>query len=896
MKNFTHLAILTIAISLRYVKSENDTPSYKIAALLPLLKENPNRVFNADPECLDELQDGALQTVEALYYALDSVERDFRTSSNFTLDAEVFETCGNKLTNINHLYKINADVTRRPKTDPSNSENNSSILAGIVYPNDFGPFDYDRLFKSMKLMHISYTGPSKISFNMEEIESLAAIFSTSGHFFVLDVMFEILAYHQWRHVKLIGPDDFIGYDYQKSNFVRRARELAGAYEICIGHTVSTIQLSANGIYGSELLRYEQASSNTTDVIICYCDGKNIAVLKELLIRENRTKTPAKTVVIAGSTDESWKYGEMTWEPKLGDLYYVTPAMDQYPKAFHDYFTSLSVENFTKHSYLEKFRQRYFKFKTGSNETFNGANTYKTIYKNNSRVFGIIKSVYTIAYGVLGSGHGMFGLAHWTSQPELLRFFLFGQEVSFTQKRFPSMEKFDIYKYQATDNTENRNFIKVAEYQKHRDEDEPSQQERSGVFRIQGNLTVLDEKLFQYSKSHVKSECTEPCPPGQKKTLLRDQCCWNCTPCDDIFEIVDENATSCEKCGIGLMPNSHRNQCIPIQIQLPKDWNEEQNLISIGFSSSSIILAVIISCVFAKYQNTPAVKSTTKELCYIMFAGIILSNITILYSALSLSFKSSSVKTLPAIGFAMVYGALAVKTNRVARLLAIPKRKFANMNLKYVSLNAQITITCILIGVEVIICWIAVQTTNMMQSFDPIDIVLRDYYLHGAFFIEIFSFIALLVLLCTYYAFKTRNVPENFNETKYIGFAMYATVITAIAFSLVYFNTDKKILVTHLCISINSLTILTFLFSHKLYIIFWTPNKNTRVHFSPTSSSVRSYIGKEQRPSIQDTKRQTTIADEKNKQARNFDSGIMTEHRSTSSTKSETDEIITETLL
>lgn len=32
----------------------------------------------------------------------------------------------------------------------------------------------------------------------------------------------------------------------------------------------------------------------------------------------------------------------------------------------------------------------------------------------------------------------------------------------------------------------------------------------------------------------------------------------------------------------------------------------------------------------------------------------------------------------------------------------------------------------------------------------------------------------LILLCTLYAFKTRKIPENFNEAKYIGFTMYST--------------------------------------------------------------------------------------------------------------------------
>lgn len=55
-------------------------------------------------------------------------------------------------------------------------------------------------------------------------------------------------------------------------------------------------------------------------------------------------------------------------------------------------------------------------------------------------------------------------------------------------------------------------------------------------------------------------------------------------------------------------------------------------------------------------------------------------------------------------------------------------------------------------------------------------------------------IIFLVPLCTIYAFKTRKIPENFNEAKYIGFTMYSTCIVFLASIAIYFgtSTDYKI--------------------------------------------------------------------------------------------------------
>lgn len=92
-------------------------------------------------------------------------------------------------------------------------------------------------------------------------------------------------------------------------------------------------------------------------------------------------------------------------------------------------------------------------------------------------------------------------------------------------------------------------------------------------------------------------------------------------------------------------------------------------------------------------------------------------------------------------------------------------------------------------------------------------------------------IIFLVPLCTIYAFKTRKIPENFNEAKYIGFTMYSTCIVFLASIAIYFGTsnDYKIQSSSLCMCLNisATVVLACLFSPKVYLVLFQPYKNIR---------------------------------------------------------------------
>ena len=56
----------------------------------------------------------------------------------------------------------------------------------------------------------------------------------------------------------------------------------------------------------------------------------------------------------------------------------------------------------------------------------------------------------------------------------------------------------------------------------------------------------------------------------------------------------------------------------------------------------------------------------------------------------------------------------------------------------------------------------------------------------ALFMAVYAYTLIVSFLCTYYAFKARGIPENFNETKYIGFSMYILLLSLLAYYPVLF--------------------------------------------------------------------------------------------------------------
>ena len=342
----------------------------------------------------------------------------------------------------------------------------------------------------------------------------------------------------------------------------------------------------------------------------------------------------------------------------------------------------------------------------------------------------------------------------------------------------------------------------------------------------------------------ESVCSRPCPPGHAKNIQSDsvKCCWVCVPCQRNQFLQDD--FTCIDCPLGWWPNSDLTSgCFQIDIEYI-GWTETPSLIAIGIAICGIIVTIMTMVVFIQHNNTPVVKVSTRELSYMIFIGMILAHSTTFFLLAKPTQETCFVtRVLPGFSFSVIYGSLVTKTNRIARILAGSKKRIMTKKLRFMSSSAQVVISFIIICIEVgiIAGMLVVEPADSMLYHPNLEKVHLICNTTPFTIISTFGFDFFLILMCTVYAVKTRNVPENFNEAKFIGFTMYTTLVIWIAFIPIYFGSDHKVLTMCLSISFSALVALILLFLPKCYIMLFKPEKNNRSYFT-TAKNVRCHIG------------------------------------------------------
>lgn len=294
-----------------------------------------------------------------------------------------------------------------------------------------------------------------------------------------------------------------------------------------------------------------------------------------------------------------------------------------------------------------------------------------------------------------------------------------------------------------------------------------------------------------------SICSQPCRPGQRKKIVKGiPCCWHCENCDGYQYQAD--TYTCKMCRFDLRPNQNHTGCDRIPI-VKLEWSSPWAVIPVLIAVLGIMATLFVVVTFVRYNDTPIVKASGRELSYVLLTGIFLCYATtFLMISTPDVFICSLRRIFLGLGMSISYAALLTKTNRIYRIFEQGKMSVSAP--RFISPASQLVITFSLISLQLLgVCiWFGVdpsqaivdyedqRTANPKMSRGVLKCDISDLSL-----ICLLGYSMLLMVTCTVYAIKTRGVPETFNEAKPIGFTMYTTCIVWLAFIPIFFGTSQS---------------------------------------------------------------------------------------------------------
>ncbi|XP_076047779.1 metabotropic glutamate receptor 1-like isoform X5 [Oratosquilla oratoria] len=784
-----------------------------------------------------------IQRVEAAFLAIDEINSRTDLLPNITLGVEIRDSCWYSSIALEQSIEFIRDAissskggVEKRKTEAGNytscEKKTNKNLVGVVGPGSSAvTIQVQNLLQLFSIPQVGYSATSKDLSDKSRFPYFMRV--VPSDYYQAQVMVDLVRRYNWTYVSAVHTDG----NYGQSGMTA-FRELAERNNICIAKEDSVLSNAEDEAF-DEVIR-QLLEDQKARVVVCFCEGMTV---RHLLIAAQRNNVTSRFLFLGsdGWADRS-DVVEGLESAALGGLSIRIQAA--YVQAFDPRYFGLRPDNNTRNPWFQEFWQRRFNCSLKGEDMVEGLppctgeESLQDKYKQDTKMAFVMKAIYAMAHGL----HDMWaalcpdepglcdamrpinGSLYWQYLMNVTFPFM-NETVSFDARGDPP-GRYDIMNYQRLQNG-SYEYVHVGTWDN-------------------GSLTLHSPVVFKTSDGQPpNSVCSEPCGLGQVKSFVdtgdsNQRCCWICADCKDDEYQFDES--TCSRCHNDSWPNANRTGCDPRPVEHSL-WTDDSSLVSLCLGTLGFLATSFTMGVFIRYNHTPVVKASTRELSYLIFFGMMIAyGSTLPLVARPTRITCSLTRIMPGLSFSMIYASLFTKTNRIARILA-GNKKIITSKPRFMSATAQVVITLLLISIElgIIVGMLIHQPALVDKDYSRANKVVLICNTTPLGIMAPMSWVFVLIVLCTIYAIKTRNLPENFNEAKFIGFSMYTTCVIWVAWFPIYFGSDHKIICMCVCTSLSAIVTLVLLFFPKLYIILFRPDKNDRSAFK-TATTVRCHFG------------------------------------------------------
>nr|XP_023420268.1 vomeronasal type-2 receptor 116-like [Cavia porcellus] len=363
----------------------------------------------------------------------------------------------------------------------------------------------------------------------------------------------------------------------------------------------------------------------------------------------------------------------------------------------------------------------------------------------------------------------------------------------------------------------------------------------------GQQLSLSEEMIEWATGITetpRSVCSESCDPGFRKSPQEGKaaCCFDCTPCSKNEIANDTDMEQCTPCPDHQYANTERKHCLQ-KSETFLDYADSLGKTLAGSALSLTVFTAAVLGLFVKHRDTPIVKANNRALSYtLLFSLTFCFLCTLLFIGRPSTASCILQWTTFAVVFTVVVSTVLAKTITVVLAFKVtaPGRRMRQLLVS----GAPNCIIPICTLVQLTLCGIWMGTNPPYVDRDPHSehghiIIMCNKGSLTAFYC-VLGYLGSLALLSFTVAFLARNLPDTFNEAKFLTFSMLVFCSVWVTFLPVYHSSKGKVMVAMEVFSIlaSSAGLLGCIFVPKCYIILLRPERNFSHRFGDKTHSHR----------------------------------------------------------
>jgi ABC-type branched-subunit amino acid transport system substrate-binding protein len=281
------------------------------------------------------------------------------------------------------------------------------------------------------------------------------------------------------------------------------------------------------------------------------------------------------------------------------------------------------------------------------------------------------------------------------------------------------------------------------------------------------------------------------------------------------------------------------------------WSSPGGILFSILASFGIALCIFMFVIMIHQKDSPVIRVATWEFLCVMLLGAALGfGSMFTWIGMPRTWICALRIWLPPMAFILIMAPLLAKTWRLHKI-------FTLANLKVVPIPLwRLVVMCIALAlVQLVICifWIAMGTIQPKITNDPNDrnvayLTCGSNSANQVSAYVTYGYLGLLMVVGSYITFRVRNLPKDFNESRWIGLSIYNTllfsiIILILGYALSKFPVTVLILIC-VCTFAISMGSIIFMMAPKLWTLLHHPEKRSSGSSGRISSKAGSAASKD----------------------------------------------------